>query len=45
MSENSVETLLKRASMLEEEKDYTEALNIYNRILEADPDNKKANDT
>ena len=43
MSENSVETLLKRASMLEEEKDYTEALNIYNRILETDPDNEKAN--
>lgn len=44
MSENSVETLLKRASMLEEEKDYTEALNIYNRILETDPDNEKANE-
>lgn len=44
MSENSVETLLKRASMLEEEKDYTEALNIYNRILETDLDNEKANE-
>ena len=44
MSENNVEALLKRASMLEEEKDYAEALNIYNRILEADPDNEKANE-
>ncbi len=44
MSENNVEALLKRASMLEEEKDYAEALNIYNRILETDPDNEKANE-
>lgn len=42
MSEINVETLLKRAAMLEDEKDYTEALSIYNRILEADPDNETA---
>lgn len=42
MSEINIETLLKRAAMLEDEKDYAEALGIYNRILEADPDNEKA---
>lgn len=44
MSEINIETLLKRAAMLEDEKDYAAALGIYNRILEADPDNETAYD-
>lgn len=44
MSEINIETLLKRAAMLEAEKDYAEALGIYNRILEVDPDNETAYD-
>lgn len=42
MSEINIENLLKRAKMLEDEKDYSEALGIYNRILEAEPDNNIA---
>ena len=42
MSEINVETLLKRAAVLEEEKDYDAALNIYNRILEGEPENEIA---
>ena len=42
MSEINIETLLKRAAMLEDEKDYAEALSVYNRILDADPDNETA---
>lgn len=42
MSEINVENLLKRAKMLEEEMEYSEALGIYNRILEEEPDNNIA---
>lgn len=42
MSEINIENLLKRAKMLEDEKDYSEALAIYNRILENEPDNNTA---
>lgn len=42
MSEINVDTLLKRASMLEQEKDYEEALKIYNRILDNEPENDVA---
>ena len=42
MSEINVETLLKRAAVLEEEKDYDAALNIYNRVLEVEPENETA---
>ncbi len=37
-----IENLLKRAQMLEEEKDYAEALKVYTRILEEEPDNEVA---
>lgn len=42
MSEVNIDTLLKRASMLEEEKDYDQALSIYNRILDNEPENEIA---
>lgn len=42
MSEVNIDNLLKRASMLEGEHEYAEALDLYNRILEADPDNETA---
>lgn len=42
MSEISVENLLKRVKMLEEDQEYKEALNVYNRILEMEPENETA---
>ena len=42
MSETNIESLIKRASMLEEDKEYKEALRIYDRILEVEPDNATA---
>ena len=42
MSEINIQNLLKRAAMLEGEKDYGEALDLYNRILEVDPENEIA---
>ena len=44
MSEINIEHLLERAATLEKEHDYDEALRLYNRVLEADPDNEPAYD-
>ena len=40
MNDLNVEQLLKSAAMLEKEADYEEALRLYNRVLEVDPDNE-----
>ncbi|MBQ7767387.1 MAG: hypothetical protein IJ403_00710 [Oscillospiraceae bacterium] len=44
MNEINIEHLLARAAMLEKEYDYDEALRLYNRVLEVDPDNEVAYD-
>ena len=42
MSEINIENLLKRAAMLESDNEYTDALELYERILEVEPDNETA---
>ena len=42
METQEIQNWLKRASDLENEQEYEEALSLYNRVLENDPDNEKA---
>lgn len=42
MSEINIENLLKRAAMLESDNEYEDALELYERILDVEPDNETA---